>query len=143
MAQTQALRPGRAVVVFSGKVTLWWLRFLRPGFRHCFVLIESGGQWIAYNPMSNGCEFAVWAGLGEDAVCRSLNASGYTAIGVNVRPLRSGAYPWRPYTCVEVVMRALNLRTAWVFTPWQLYRFLQKEEKKQESRKKSLTFWIA
>jgi hypothetical protein len=34
------------MVVFSGQTELAWLRLLRPGFRHCFALVEhSGGEW--------------------------------------------------------------------------------------------------
>lgn len=26
-----------ALVVFSDNTDLWWLRWLKPGFRHCFI----------------------------------------------------------------------------------------------------------
>ena len=32
--------------------------------------------------------------------------------------------PLGVFSCVETVKRLLGLRTRWVFTPWQLHRFL-------------------
>ena len=33
-------------VVFSGYTDLRWLKFLKSGFRHCFVLLHDGKRWI-------------------------------------------------------------------------------------------------
>ena len=49
----------RALVVFVGRADLWWLRLLKPGFRHCFVVLGSPGGWIALDPRSNVTEVSV------------------------------------------------------------------------------------
>jgi hypothetical protein len=36
--------------------------------------------------------------------------------------------PFRPFTCVEAVKRALGLRAPWVFTPRQLHRHLTQRD---------------
>jgi len=34
--------------------------------------------------------------------------------------------PFLPYSCVECVKRILGIHAAWVLTPWQLFRYLNK-----------------
>ena len=45
----------KCYVVFSDNTTIWWLRFLKPGFRHCYLLLKmkNSGMWIELNPFSN------------------------------------------------------------------------------------------
>jgi hypothetical protein len=105
---------------------------LRPGFRHCFVLIECaplydedvGGGWVLYNPLANATQIAVWALRDEHTVRAWLASQGYRVVETYVRPLTSRILPWRPFTCVEAVKRALGLHAYKVFTPYQLYKFL-------------------
>ena len=42
-----------AWVVFSGQTEISWLKFLRPGFRHCYVLINDGERWTSIDPLSH------------------------------------------------------------------------------------------
>ncbi|MCD8496748.1 MAG: hypothetical protein LRZ85_00855 [Alphaproteobacteria bacterium] len=44
------LLPQEAYVVFTGRTDLPWLRWLKPGFRHCFVLLNDGRQWAEPRP---------------------------------------------------------------------------------------------
>ena len=39
-ARSTVVPPDLAIVAFTGQATLVWLRLLRPGFRHCFVLLR-------------------------------------------------------------------------------------------------------
>jgi len=128
----------RALVVFGGDADLKWLRFLRPGYRHCFALLESGDRWILYNPLSNGTEVEVWPGDEEETIRAWLVSNGYEVIDEIVRPLRPRPLFWAPYSCVEAVKRVLGLRAPQVFTPWQLYRHLNNVH----NRKKFLDFGV-
>ena len=40
----------KALVVFHDHGTAVIRRFLKPGFRHVFVVIESGAHWIMFDP---------------------------------------------------------------------------------------------
>ena len=123
------LAPRDALVVFSGRVALRWLRVLKAGFRHCFVLIEADGGWVLYNPMSSGTELDFLAGLDLDGLDRFFRGRGYTTVRTRRQPFAPRPVPWRPYTCVEAVKRALGTRAPCVWTPWQLYRMLKKSIK--------------
>ena len=127
---------GRALVAFGGSADLKWLRVLRPGYRHCFALLESHGQWVLYNPLSCGTEIEVWPGEQEENLRAWLVQNGYEIIEDQIRPLRAKPFGWAPFSCVEAVKRVLGLRAPGVFTPWQLYRHL----KKFKNQKKFLDF---
>jgi len=45
----------------------------------------------------------------------------------NIRHINKQA-PWMPFSCVEAVKRVLGIHKSFILTPWQLYRFLRKEQ---------------
>ncbi|WP_247883246.1 hypothetical protein [Azospirillum brasilense] len=114
----------RAWVVFRGEAELWWLRLLKPGFRHCFALLHDGRRWVIVDPLSPFTDVSV---LDLPA---SFDLPGwYRGLGMAVTPalVRRGLTrpaPWGPFTCVEAVKRLLGLHAPGVLTPWQLYRRL-------------------
>ena len=52
-----------ALVVFSDTTDLWWLKFLKSGFRHCFVIIKFSDlerdRWVALDPMLHHWQMGV------------------------------------------------------------------------------------
>ncbi len=125
----------RAMVAFGGHAEYKALRFLRPGFRHCFAVIESQGKWVLYNPLSIGTQLDVWPGDCEETLRLWLETHGYKVIMVQVRSLELEPLPWSIFSCVEAVKRVLGVRAPWIMTPWQLYKSLVKKYGKN-----SLTF---
>ncbi|PCI42073.1 MAG: hypothetical protein COB46_01745 [Rhodospirillaceae bacterium] len=130
----------RALVVFSDQADLAWLRVLRPGFRHCFVLIKcgveggdagdlEGSNWVLYNPLSTATQISLWAVHDDKVLKNSLVQQGYCIVETYVRPLTVEVLPWRPFTCVEAVKRSLGLHKSSLFTPYGLYKFLLNENK--------------
>ena len=120
----------RALVVFGGQADLIWLNMLKHGYRHCFAVIESGrGVWVIYNPLSHCTEIATVAGPDGPALAGHYRKLGFRVVETRInRPPKCPA-PWRFYTCVEAVKRLLGLRAGGVFTPWQLYKYLQLSNK--------------
>jgi len=115
----------RALVVFGGQADLAWLKMLKRGYRHCFVVVEAESSiWILYNPLSHCTELGAVTGVEGAAVAGHYRGLGYCVVETYLtNPIKRSA-PWRPYTCVEAVKRVLGLRARRVFTPWQLYQFL-------------------
>jgi len=114
----------RAWVVFSGVSELWWLRLLRPGFRHCFVALDDGRHWVVVDPLAPFTDVAVLGvppGWDVPGWFRDL---GMTVVAAPVRRGLTRPAPWGPFTCVEAVKRVLGLHAPFVLTPWQLYRRL-------------------
>ncbi len=124
----------RALVVFSGHADLVWLRLLRPGFRHCFVVLGSAGGWVCVNPLAHRTEVSVLPVAADFDVAGWYRGHGMIVVEARLEVPPRRPAPWRPFTCVEAVKRVLGIHAGYILTPWQLFRFIS------DVRKKSLTF---
>ena len=110
------------IVIFSDATDIWWLRFLRPGFRHCFAVVFDGRQWILLDPLSHRIDI-----VAGDYMDRLEIVEWYRRLGCNVVETRLNAAPNavpfpEPLTCVSIVKRLIGIRRPFVWTPWQLFR---------------------
>ncbi len=119
----------RAVVAFSGQTQLWWLRLLRPGFRHCLVAVEDAAGWIVIDPLSHRTEIAVLPPSPGFDPAAWFRAGGLAVVETRIRDVPRQPAPWRPYSCVEAVKRVVGVPDGRILTPWQLFRFFQREGK--------------
>jgi len=127
--------PPAALVVFSGEADLWWLRLLRPGFRHCFALVDHGpAGWVVLDPLAGELELALLAPAPAEALRCWFEARGLTVVAARLARTAGRAAPWAPYTCVELVKRVLGVRRRWLLTPWQLYRHLSRTQATRPAR---------
>lgn len=110
-----------ALVGFVGTSDIWWLRLLRPGFRHCFVAVRQGDVWLILDPLSHHTALHCQT---HDDLAGFYAAHGITAVSTRLRQPPHRPAPWRPYTCVEAVKRVLGIHAPRIWTPWQLYRHL-------------------
>lgn len=115
-------------IVFSDNADWWPLRFLRKGFRHCHVVMQdNGGLWLAFDPMLNYLHLETFSYLQPDFdLPEWLRQRGFMVIEVVADHSRKRPAPLRPLTCVEAVKRLIGLHDRTIFTPWQLYKRLQK-----------------
>ncbi|MDO8606942.1 MAG: hypothetical protein Q7R40_10430 [Phaeospirillum sp.] len=114
-----------ALVAFSGHADQMWLRLLRPGFRHCFLVLGSRGGWLCLNPLAHRMDIMVLPVEAGFDVSEWYRTQGLTVIEARLSTPPERAAPWRPLTCVEVVKRVLGI-SAWnIVTPWQLYRYIK------------------
>ncbi|MBL8637042.1 MAG: hypothetical protein JNN09_00905 [Alphaproteobacteria bacterium] len=114
-------------VVFSDETDLPFLKCLRRGFRHCFVVIRDRGHWISYDPLAHYTEL-FWVDVPETFdLLGWLSEQGMTVIKVpsSLCP-KQKILPPMMFTCVEAVKRMIGLRGWWILTPWQLYAALAK-----------------
>lgn len=116
----------RALVVFADATDLWWLRWLRPGFRHCFVALDHGAGWVVVDPMSHHTAVVHVPQIQEFDLAAWYRLHGMVVVPVALVSPERRVLPLRPYSCVECVKRILGIRAGWVLTPWQLYRHLNK-----------------
>ncbi len=114
----------RAWVAFCGGSELWWLRFLTPGFRHCFVLLDDGRHWLVLDPLAPFTDIAALDRDGAPDLPDWYRGLGMTVVEAPVRRGLSRPAPWGPFTCVEAVKRVLGLHAPFVLTPRQLHRRL-------------------
>ena len=110
----------RALAVFQDKFD-WQTAWLRRGYRHVLVAIETGDIVVVLDPANGGLH--LWAG-----VCTLESIANHyrdiNSIVVETSAFPGGfLYPTR-WTCVEAVKRVLGVRGIFVLTPYQLYRRL-------------------
>ena len=118
--------PRIALVVFSGDADLKWLKVLKPGFRHCFAILESDGRWIIYDPLSHQTEITVIEGLSIPELMGGYRKQGFHVVAWVWRTARFRPAPLGLYTCVEAVKRVLGIHAPLIITPWNLFNFLNK-----------------
>lgn len=117
--------PGeQAVVVFSDRADLGWLRVLRRGYRHCFVVLRGERGWIAVEALSNGTVVSEHPDASPRRLMAAYRRAGHRAVVVRCRAAERKPLPWSPFTCVESVKRLIGLRAPSVWTPYQLRKRL-------------------
>lgn len=116
----------RALVVFSGQADLWWLRLLRPGFRHCFVVLRGDRGWVAVDALSHRTALVHIPEMQENILQTCYRRRGFLVVPSEINSPKKSMAPIMPYSCVESVKRILGIHARLVVTPWQLYRHLNK-----------------
>ena len=116
---------GEAWAAFGDGRGPWWLKLLKPGFRHCFVVLGDAKRWVVIDPASCFTDVAALDRAEHPDLPQRLRAQGFTVIPARLRRQAVPPAPWRPFTCVEAVKRVLGLDAPGVFTPWGLYRHLK------------------
>jgi len=115
-----------AWVVFSGQTDISWLRFLKPGFRHCYVLLNDGERWTSIDPLSHVTEVSVHHHVPADFDLPGwLESRGNRVVKAPMRRDITKAAPFMLFTCVEAVKRVIGVHSRGIVTPWQLYRHLK------------------
>ena len=126
------MRSHMGYVFFSDQSELWWLRFLRRGFRHCALIIEKDNLFILVDPLSHQLMIDVHVELKREDFAHWLAHCGMTYVAVEMKPCPLRAAPWGFLSCVEVIKRILGIRQRFIVTPWQLYNFLVDKSPKKE-----------
>lgn len=117
------------LVVFADDATCPWLRFLRRGFRHCFVVLRAGSLWLACEPLKDRIELDALALPPEFDLATFYGAQGHRVLhGRRPPPRPRRPFAPAPLTCVTVVKRLLGIHAPWVWTPWQLHAHLTAPE---------------
>lgn len=115
----------KAWVVFTGKTDMAWLKILRPGFRHCYVLLNDGLNWFSLDPLSNYMDVSIHHNVPATFdLPRWMRDRGHAVVPAPLKREQEEA-PWMILTCVEAVKRVLGINKRFIVTPWQLYRHLQ------------------
>ncbi|MCB9982447.1 MAG: hypothetical protein H6861_02060 [Rhodospirillales bacterium] len=126
---SEKIETTKAWVIFSAQADLAWLKILRPGFRHCAVLLNDGRNWITIDPLSNYTDITVHTLPLEFDLPLWMKDQGHKVVPA---PIKRGPKPapFGVYSCVEAVKRVLGIHQRLILTPWQLYRYLTNHRKK-------------
>lgn len=135
--------PQQAWVVFTGETDIAWLRILKSGFRHCFILINDGQKWISVDPISPYMDIQIYHHISEFYdLPKWLETRGYKVLNTPIDKTHKKAAPCMIFTCVESIKRILGIHKRFIITPWQLYQHLEKIKNKQTRNKKGDFPWV-
>lgn len=114
----------QAYVVFQDNTSLWWLRFLKKGFRHCYLLlvVENGASVLELNPMSNQIFIKFYTQVNGFDYIYQLKKNPQLKVceaKIGSAPLKCA--PVMAFTCVEFVKRVLGIHSKTIITPFQLF----------------------
>lgn len=113
------------LVVFVGKADCRLLKFLKSGFRHCFVAFQKNDQWIICDSLKRYIEFTVIDPHFNFNLGKFYYNQGYKVFsGYISHTKKLGWIPPELLTCVTVAKRIIGIRSFLTFTPWQLYCLL-------------------
>lgn len=108
----------------------WYMKLLKPGFAHCYVMKKSdaGNFWIVINPMHSHIDID-YRSTTTFPTARDYAGEQAKIVKVTtfIDPLAS-TFKFGIITCVDVVMRHLGKRSWLVWTPYQLYKYLRKHD---------------
>lgn len=133
-----------AWIIFSGYSDLRWLKILKPGFRHCFALLNDGQCWVSIDPLSPYTDIQIHHQIEASFdLPQWLESQGYRVVSADINKVHKKPAPWMVMTCVESIKRILGIHKFFLFTPWQLYKFLKhaQNNKKIESQEGDLS-WV-
>jgi hypothetical protein len=117
------------LVVFADHAGCPWLRALRRGYRHCFVVLRAGSVWLACEPLKDRIELDALDLPSEFDLAAFYREQGHRVLlGQRPLPRTRRRFALAPLTCVTVVKRLLGIDAPWVWTPWQLYSHLSGPE---------------
>ena len=128
----------QAWVVFSGETEISWLRVLKPGFRHCFVVLFDEAHWLTIDPLANHMDAQIQPLPADFNLPLWFKNRGLEVVPAPLNRTHKKPAPVMPLTCVETVKRILGLHHRFIFTPWQLYRYLLKEHCNEDRRNEDL-----
>ncbi len=120
--------PHMAWVVFSDNSDLPLLRFLKKGFRHCYVVLSDGQKWFSIDPMAHRTEIMFHQFTPALNLPLWLKSQGYSVVHVGIETPDNKPAPLMISTCVETVKRLLGIHNRLIITPWQLYCYLLKNK---------------
>lgn len=118
----------RVVIVFSDHTQLWWLKGLKRGFRHCFMLLEQGNSWVLLDPRLDRLDIQIIPAMDHPELVAWYRRQNLIVVSAylpfdNTHPAKPGPLVG-PNSCVAVIKKILGIDKITLQTPWQLHKFL-------------------
>ncbi len=98
-------------------------RFLKTGFKHCFVCIQTGEHWVRIDGMMGVPEITVTAPADYDIARFHREDNGFNVVETYQR--EQGFSGLAPRNCVSLAKTVISLHCPLIQTPYQLYKYLE------------------
>lgn len=115
----------KALVVFHGGGRHWLAPLLAPGFAHVAVMVEAGAHWVLIDPGLGTPDVRIVEA--ERDIARECRDQGWAVVETECRDIQAMG-PLMLNNCVGVVKKVLGIRHPFVWTPFQLFNHLRKQQ---------------
>lgn len=119
----------RYFVVFTQGPWHWWDWFFKRGYCHCYLLIWDDPLWLCVEPTMQITQVFT---IPKYEWCDPFTMLGDPNAKIVETWLRCDEtmrtpWVWSPVTCTEIVKSILGIRAFWMWTPWQLAKYLRRD----------------
>jgi len=114
-------------IIYQNNTSLWWLKFLKKGFRHCYLLVhyKKDNVLIKLDSLSNVMLVDMKKDIKIYDYINYLSTNADIQIQkVRVGKLEEDVMPVSLFSCVSFVKRFLGVRSYSTLTPFQLYKLI-------------------
>ncbi len=117
-----------AWIIFTGETDLSWLKILKGGFRHCFIVMNDGERWMSLDPLAGYVDIQIHHHI-ESAfdLPEWLKGQGFSVVPSLIKRDHQKAAPFMAFSCVEFIKRVLGIHSRFIITPFQLYKYFKKK----------------
>ncbi len=138
MGLLDVMTPGveRSFLLYSNASrSRFYSKFLRDGFQHVSILHYDGYFWHALEQTWSGISMRLVILVGGIAfnqmqdITKYYSAAGFTVQQVAINKTNGELrvpFLLAPQTCTEVAKGFLRIRKWWLFTPYSLFKFIEK-----------------
>ena len=113
-------------IVFRGsKLNHWLMPYLQPHFQHCYAVKESPGKefWMIVDGKSSCTEVRLESKRHYPHIRLLCPDCIILPIKAKINPDKN-RWSLCVFNCVEQVKALLGIKAFWLWTPYQLYRYL-------------------
>jgi hypothetical protein len=106
-----------AYVVFTNDSGHWWSRFLHPFIKHCYIAIADRGRWIIYAKTLHYVDLFT--------IDRQMDKiEEVIIVKIDRKTTRQSLFMLN--TCVGHAKQILGINRPFIWTPFQLYKYLER-----------------
>jgi hypothetical protein len=116
-------------VVFSDLTRIKFLRILKRGFRHCYLILGNKYQWLIIEVTSK--RLYIDSVLKEDSpnLLATFSNEKRKVIRTYIHETDAKKIPFDIFSCVSLCKKIIGVNSYKIITPYDLYKFLQNENK--------------
>lgn len=106
-------------------------KILKKGFQHCYLLFYDGENWGHLDYKSHMIDFKIYRDIPPSFdLPRWIISKGMHVVKLKNIHYKQRPMPLAVFTCVEAIKRHLGIRSHFVRTPYQLYKYIRKKNSK-------------
>ena len=117
-------------IIFENDTDIGFLKFLKKGFRHCFVVCKFKEEWVILDPLASSFSVNIIKISEVTDIIKIYKNMGHKILRVSPIEKPSKMAPIGLFTCVEFIKRFIGIRNYRLITPYSLYTYMIINRKK-------------